>query len=319
MKKKKTSHLEVIRSKNKNYIVTIAIGKKFFNDWTIFAKKNWVKYCKNNSLGLIVIKDHIIDKSNPFWKKPTWQKMLIGSYLKKHYKSKITNVCYLDSDILVNPFAPNVFKYHNKKKISLVSMINNLPFDLNKVRKIISFYRNKFYSKKYPLDSSIFMNLQQLYKFHKLKVQKDFACAGFFVFNIKYFAETMEQWFFKYKKNIKTLTGGGDQPIFNYEAFNTKKVKLLNYKFQALWIYEMSNKYNFLYKFKKNKNKVIKDCIEASLLENYFLHFAGSWYEGHMWKIKNILDDKSYKNNLKLNKYLRIKSSGKSIGRILPK
>ena len=163
------------------------------------------------------------------------------------------------------------------------------------------------------------MNIKQLYNFHKLKVQKDFACAGFFVFNVKIFSQVMKKWFFKYKKKINTLTGGGDQPIFNYEAFKTKKIKILDYKFQALWLYEVAHKYNFLYKYKKKKNNYIKDCIEASLAENYFLHFAGSWYEGQMWKMKNIFDEKKQNEIRKFKKYLQIKAKGTPKGRVLPK
>ena len=57
----------------------------------------------------------------------------------------------MDVDILVNPNAPNVFNFHDINKISVVSLRNNLPFDWNKaVRNISFFYRNYYYSKKYP-------------------------------------------------------------------------------------------------------------------------------------------------------------------------
>ena len=43
--------------------------------------------------------------------------------------------------------------------------------------------RNRFYSKRYKLDSALFMNLKQIYKYHNLKPQKDYACSGVIVFN----------------------------------------------------------------------------------------------------------------------------------------
>tara|TARA_B110000971_G_scaffold118132_1_gene121024 strand:+ start:606 stop:1559 length:954 start_codon:yes stop_codon:yes gene_type:complete len=312
-------HEEIIKSKTGNYIVTIAIGKKVFREWSLYSKKTWIIYCKKNSLGLIVITKNLIDKNNIFWKKPTWQKFLLGSYLREALNSKISNVCYLDTDILINPLAPNVFDFHDSKKISVVSMINKLPYDLNLIRKKISFYRNKYYSRKYPLDSSIFMTLDQMYKFHNFKTQKDSVCAGFFIFNVKIFSEIMKKWFFKYKKNIKNLTGGGDQPVFNYEVFQLKKTKILDYKFQALWIYEMAIKYPYLYCYKNKKNLTIKKSIEATLADNYFLHFAGSWYEGQMWKMKDIATKEFLIENKQFLKYLKKKSTGKAKGRILPK
>ncbi len=310
----------ILNSKNKNnYLVTIAIGKKCLNDWTDYAKPLWVKYCKINSLGLIVIVDNLISKDHPFWKKPTWQKMLIGNFLKES-GIKINNICYLDTDILINPNSPNIFNHHDDKKISLVSLVKNLPYNLDFIRRRISFNRNRFYSKRYSLESALFMSVKQIYKHHKLKAQKDWACAGLIVFNSKKFSMIMKKWFFKYKKNVKTYTGGGDQPIFNYEMFKLGRVKIIDYKFQAIWMYEMAFKFPFLYEYGLKKNKIIKKCIETSLEDNYFLHFAGSWYEGQMWKIKNFLKNKiNLEQNKSFQRYLKKKIYGKSKGRILPK
>lgn len=315
----KTPYKVILRSqKKKNYLITIAIGKKFLDEWNKYAKPLWLKYCKKNNLGLIVVTDNLIDPTNPFWKKATWQKMLLGSFFK-NTSIKINNICYLDTDILINPNAPNIFNFHDDNKISLISQVFNLPYDLDLINRRISFNRRNFYSKKYKLDSSLFMSVNQMYKWHNLKPQKDYACAGVIVFNVKIFSETMHKWFFKYTKKIKTITGGGDEPIFNYELFNTKKIKLLDYKFQALWIYEMAFKYPHLYEYKSKKNKIIINCIESSLENSYFLHFAGSWYEGQMWKIKNIFNNKKKLDlNSRYIKYLSKPVFGIPSGRVLP-
>ena len=70
-------------------------------------------------------------------------------------------------------------------RIWAISQINNLPYDEFIVKKRMAFMRNKFYSKKYPLDSSLFMNLKQVYKYNNLPKQKDYACTGVLVFNAK--------------------------------------------------------------------------------------------------------------------------------------
>ena len=49
-------------------------------------------------------------------------------------------------DILINPFAPNIFKFHSESKFSVISEVSNLPFNLDRVKKL-SFNRNFFYSK----------------------------------------------------------------------------------------------------------------------------------------------------------------------------
>ena len=312
------NHKVLIKSnKSNNYIVTIAIGNKYLKEWIDYAKPTWIKYCKNHKLGLIVIIKDLIDKKDQYWKKATWQKMLLGSYLQN--RIKIKNMCYLDTDILINPNSPNIFNQHNEKRITVISESFNMPYNLDFAKKKLAFLRNRYYSKRYPLDSSLHMSVKQKYEFHNIKPQKDYACAGVFVINIKKFSKIFESWFYKYEKNIKTLTGGGDEPIFNYEVFNSKKVKLLSYKFQALWMYEMAIKFPFLYKMKKNK-KLIKECIESTMMDNYFLHFAGSWHEGKMWKIRDIFSKIDLiKFDSEFSGYLKKKLSGKPKGRILPK
>ena len=52
----------------------------------------------------------------------------------------------------------------------------------------------------------------------------------------------------------------------------------------------------------KKKNEIVQNCVESSLMNTYFLHFAGSWYDSDHWKIKNIF------LNLK-NKYFVIYST----------
>ena len=52
---------------------------------------------------------------------------------------------------------------------------------------------------------------------------------------------------------------------------------------------------------------------------NYFLHFAGSWYESEMWKIKSI-----YKSDTVLNRvenfqtYFSKKPKARPVGQIKP-
>ncbi len=42
-----------------------------------------------------------------YYKKPTWNKLLLGNEILKKFKQK--NMCYLDTDILINPISPNIF------------------------------------------------------------------------------------------------------------------------------------------------------------------------------------------------------------------
>ena len=135
------------------------------------------------------------------------------------------------------------------------------------------------------------MSIKEIYKFHNLKTQIDYCCTGLFVINLDKYAKKFKDFYFKYNKNISSITDGGEEAHVNYEIHNNCKIKYLDYRFQALWIFEMAKNYPFLYQFKNNINKLIIQCIESSLHNNYFLHFAGSWYESGMWKNKMIFKD----------------------------
>lgn len=302
-------------NKSKNYLITIAIGKKYFSSWKKYSLKNWMYYCKKNSLGLIVITDHLIDKNNKFWKKPTWQKFLIANYFYKlREKIIINNICYIDTDFFISPIAPNIFNFMNKKKISVISMRNRLPYPYLEVRKKIAYYRKKFYSKKYPLDSSLFISLKDLYKHHDLAVQKDEACAGLFIFNLKKFQKKFKEWFYLYEKDVYSITNSGDQTHFNFHIQNERLDHWIDYKFQTSWLYEMAWNYPFLYE-KKNLHQFAHLIIESTLLKCHFLHFAGTWPESNFWRTDKLFNKKN-KINLfnNLNKYLKMKVRGKPVG-----
>lgn len=303
----------------KNYIVTLAIGKTYLNDWEKYAKPSWIEYCNKYDLGLISINKNLISTKSIYYKKHTWQKFLIGNALKKK-NLEFNNICYLDSDILINYNSPNIFDYHKKKNISLVSQFKRLPFNLNLTRKKIALLRNNHYSRKYPIDSALHMSIFQIYKHHNLLPQKDYCCAGLFVFNLEKFGSILNKIYYFYDKNVKSITDGGDETFFNYEMHKIGSINYLNYKFQALWIFEMANHYPYLYRLKDKYNSDVQRCVESSLYNNYFLHFAGSWYESGMWKNKKILNN-SFSNNFikNISKIKNLKMTGNPAGVIKPK
>ena len=297
---------------NNNYIAAIAIGEKHLKEWQKYILPSWIMYCERHSLGLVVFEKELIDKSHSKWKKATWQKILIGDKLKE---LNANNVCYLDTDILINPFAPNVFDFHDEEKISVVSQTKT-PFEHSKVLRKIAFFRNRYLSSDYPLDSALFMSREDYYKHHNFAPQEDVFCSGFFIFNVNNFSHILEEWFFKYPSNVETVTNGGDEPVLNYEFQNYGKIKWLDYKFQAIWMYEMAEEYPFLYQDMNNKES-LKQCIQASLQQNYFLHFAGKW-EGDVYKDESIMNANFLAELQDFDDYLQSPVTGKPVGPIYP-
>lgn len=306
------------RSKtSSNAIATIAIGAKYLRDWERFARPSWERYCERHDLGLILFSEELIVKDSPHWKKATWQKLLIGNVLADT-QPEIENVCYLDSDILISPIAPNIFEGYDAKTFGLVSQIKNLPYPLDEVLRRVAFFRHHEYSPDYPLDSALFMKPAEIYRTMGAKERDDYVCAGLFVFNVVNHGPLMRAWFEGHSRDVKTLTEG-DEPVFNAKVFEYGQITWLNYKFQAIWLYEMAWKFPFLYSEHRNNDTVIKSCVRASLLDNYFLHFAGSWYESDMWKIDTLVDDTTVERLRDFADYCSMPVTGQPIGIVRPK
>jgi len=264
-----------------NLLVTIAIGESVLREWELNALNLWLDYCNKWDIGLVVIVNDLIEKSSPFWKKATWQKLLLPSHILQTYP-EVQRVCYIDTDVLISPIAPDIFPYVSKNKIGLVSLFNSLPYDRRDTLDKISFFRHTSSNRKYPLDSSLYMSIEDLYKFHSLKPQSDYACMGLIVFDVSdEICDKFESIFNQYKRDVSSITNGGDQTHLNFHFQAELNIDWLPYKWQAIWSYEAANKYPAA--FWEGYATQVQDIV-GSLSSNYFLHFAGSWTESQAWK-----------------------------------
>jgi hypothetical protein len=307
--------IELVNSNSSSAIVTLALGDKHFKDWEKFSQPSLIEYCQNHKINLYV-QTESLDLGERYIK-ATWQKLLLPKEIQRKFPS-ITQYCYLDTDIIANPFANNIFDSYEENKISLVSQFSNLPFDVNITQKKISFYRHHYYDDKYPLDSAIFMTPQQIYEYHDLTPQKDYACAGLYMSGINYSADLLSKIFFKYSQETETLTGG-DEPIFNYELQNTFAINWIPYKYQAIWNYEMADKLAYLYKREFHNQELINFSLMTILSNNVFLHFAGSWYEKDIWKNNTLFEDNLLLEEMQnVQSYMKTRVTGFPAGIIKP-
>lgn len=304
----KDSHIFLYKKKNiKNYLVAISIGSSHFKDWKKYCFPSWKEYCKKNNIGILIIKKDLIKKKSNFWKKPTWQRLLIGKYIFEN-KLEVSNACVLDTDIYINKLSPNIFKYANLKKISVVHLHKNLPFFKSdyKLRERLVYLRRFFLDKSYPKRSSLTATPKEIYKNFGLKnISEDYFCAGVMVYNVKKYKDKLFKIYIKYCSKINKKKFIGVEIPLNYELTKSKiNLHWLSYKFQTNWLYEVADKYSFLYRIKRNSEEFRKYCIEEIILNSYFLHFAGTLGDAkNVWKISNFFKDN------KLNKLNNIFNS----------
>jgi hypothetical protein len=117
---------------------------------------------------------------------------------------------------------------------------------------------------------------------------------------------------------VQSVSNGGDQTHVNYEVQNWGRVTWLDYRYQAIWAFEMAWKYPFLYRTGRDDPELIRECIEASLNANYFLHFAGSWHESEMWKIGAFFEGAKQIELENYQRYLGTAVTGEPKGYIKP-
>jgi len=302
----------------KNWLVTVAIGEKYLTNFEKFALPSWKKYCERHDLGIVAVTNQLLAQDDPHWKKPNWQKLLVPKLLLSEF-SHVELVCYLDTDILINPYAPNIFDHYDGKSYGLTSRVDNLPMPLDLVQRQFVFLRNRYYDNSYPLDSVVFMSVEDQYKYSNLAPHRQASCTGLILFNPNTSATEMEQWFYKYSATDDSVTGG-EQTHVNYEILETGRVQWLQYEFQATWVYEMAWKYPFLYGKHAHNKELIIDCIEASLFSNYFLHFGGSWHESSMWLLEGIMEEFEFDNlNRDFSAYKKRKLTGEPKGHVRPR
>lgn len=297
-----------------NYLVTLAIGKNYWENWRNNFSNSWIEYARKNDIGVIVFTKNLIDQSDPEWKKPTWQKLLVPKLLSEP-SLNVINICYLDSDVFINPNSPNIFKFVKPYKIGVVSIRVNMPYSFTEVVHRLELIRSRYLDKKYPLGSALTISLVNLYRYHKLEPQKDELSGGIMLFNLKDFVNLMESWFFKYDANIKSITNNGDQTHISFEILQGNYQNLLDYRFQTIWAYEVAWNHHDIFMKKNIDSKALKQSIIKSITNAFFLHFAGSGVETSMaldCDMKQIFLD--YKQYSALNTFYQKELNGEPLG-----
>jgi len=278
---------------NGNYLVTIAIGVSYFESWNNVSLPSWIRYAEKYDLGIIVITADLLERHNQFWKKPTWQKMLIPKYIFEQ-KVECNFVCYIDSDVIINPFAPNIFDLAIHNKIGVVSVRHNMPFDFYEVNRRLAYLRRTYIEFDFSLTSAQHFSTKELYDYHGFPDQKDEFCAGVLLFSPKYFAEILESWFYLYRADVKSITNGGEQTHLNYHVLSSKVANFLPYKFQTIWSFEIAWSHFRLFEERFENEESLSEVLNQVLLNSYFLHFAGNQAETMSAFVKGVIDIDSF-------------------------
>ena len=105
-----------------NYIITHAVGGEYESNWLNNSFDSWMKYSQIHDIGIILFNER---PTNSNGKNIYWDKFLFAKELEKY--DYVKNICYLDTDVIINPYSPNIFSAANINKINLISQ-KNIPY-----------------------------------------------------------------------------------------------------------------------------------------------------------------------------------------------
>lgn len=90
---------------NPNAIVSMVIGDSFVKTWVELSQPEWIRYAIRHGLDIILVNRPLDESTRANARSPAWQKLLI---LQQPWAVMYERIVWLDSDILINPTAPNI-------------------------------------------------------------------------------------------------------------------------------------------------------------------------------------------------------------------
>ncbi|MBD1873997.1 hypothetical protein H6F75_10915 [Nodosilinea sp. FACHB-131] len=269
-------------------IVTLAIGKKYQERWQATCKKNWSQYAEKHGYDIICISEPLDESKRAETRSPAWQKCLVLGHEKvKRYHQ----VVWIDSDVLLNPYAPCIISQVSEpQKVGAVEMFSGplsetFPSTSTKLESLAD--RSKsFWSWPFRTGKEFYRNVGLSDDFSEV-VQ-----TGVMVLSPKFHRDTLEYAYYKHEHQDGQSF---EMECLSYELVKANLVNWLDHRFNRLWAECILRDYPFLLPPEPSKNKIIRHgqnylhrisklskktltdcCISTALINNYFLHFAGT-------------------------------------------
>ena len=279
----------------KKAIVTLAIGKPYEAMFEKNCQSLWSLYAKKHNFDLIVITDPLDRTPRAQSRTPAWQKCLIFSDPRvQHYDQ----VVWIDTDILINPNSPDVTVGVPIEKIGVVDEAATPSKD--DLKLYLERFHDYFHSDATkasadPGEAPSQAMVEYLnYAFNPSAYYNDFGLAGEFesivqtgvmVLSRRYHQELLEHVYYDYED--KGPEWNYEQRPLGYEILTQKKEFWMPTKFNMTWVILKALMYPFLDSkstvseriLKKlgrdSRSALISQCMTATFLNNYFLHYAG--------------------------------------------
>lgn len=287
-------------------IVTLAIGKYYQQRWSKLCLSNWGRYAELQGYDVICIDSPLDESSRAKSRSPCWQKCLI---LGDERVKKYDRVVWIDSDILINPNSPCIVDQVPEDKVGAVEMFaclgESLPGTDPGGKQIIQDRAIQFWRW-----TNTFRSSKEFYLISGLPEAFDSMIqTGVMVLSPRYHRSLLEQ---AYYDRDDSVEHAGEMQHVSYEIVKANCVHWLDYRFNRLWIECLLRDYPFLLPRATLENKAIRAwkrltrgnpflppkkiaraCLTTALINNYFLHFAGTteympWLDNQMCSWRDV-------------------------------
>lgn len=263
-------------------LVATATGGTYFEDFVLFSLPFWRIYAEKHDLAIVVVRDSSFAENLPVGPGGAWLKMLIPTYVRNLLPS-IERLALVDTDVIMNPSAPNVFEFTPPGQIGVVSQTQGLPFDLLLAKKRMAYLRKSYYAAQYPLDSLLFATPEQIFVAEGLDPHPDSFCSGLVVLDVLD-ADLFARWYREVDGRVLRKANAWEQTYLNHKVLE-HGCNWMPYEFQAIWNLEMAVNHPALYILGNLEGALASRlAVSSTLVNRFFLHFAGSWPESWAWR-----------------------------------
>jgi hypothetical protein len=269
--------IRIIRgdTSSERWLLTTAIGGDYFQRWHRWVRPSWEHHAEEHGLGIAVVVADLFSNGEPELN-GSWQKMLAPRALRDLIGRDI-RCALLDTDLYIAPSAASVFDAVPAGNIGVVSQESGLPLPAYELRNRIALLRRRFLDSEFPLNSILNATPRQTFEWAGLAGFDDYFCAGMFVVDTQAHAEDLaEAYRNSPREEAYDAIGAWEEVWLNHWVQSRADVVWLDYRWHALWIFEVAAHYPFLYSAAAS-DQLARWCFAASLMRNEFVHLAGRW------------------------------------------
>lgn len=267
---------------NSKAIVTLAIGKRYLENWKDFCRANWQKYADRHGYDIICIEKPLDDSERAQKRSPCWQKCLI---LGEESVQKYDRVVWIDADVLINwANAPCIVEGVAVDKVGAAREWAT-PND-----ELSAEARDRLFETWGIMDEK---NERGTYAKYGIPPEFDrIVQDGIMVLSPSHHRSILEKAYHEYEE-----TGFGEMPGLSYELLKADRVQWIDPRFSTVWNVHKALYYPFLLSKPKTKANLLdrvkgkllskgvpprwvdrraSECATTALINTFFLHFAGT-------------------------------------------